>query len=138
MANGLPDVLRLGVAEMDTEHLLQVQILSVMLEAFADDDWPRASDLIRQLQDVTEAHFVAEQLLMRLHAYPGYAVHEREHDQLIDELRSLEESIVSGDTGLPAAARSFELWLLHHIHTADKAFALFLLDRPSGSGTPVS
>lgn len=138
MAKDLPDVLRLGVAEMDTEHLLQVQILSAMLEAFADDDWPRASDLIRQLQDVTEAHFIAEQLLMRLHAYPGYAVHEREHDQLLDELRSLEESIVSGDTGLSAAARSFELWLLHHIHTADKAFAAFLLDRPTGAGAAVS
>jgi hemerythrin-like metal-binding protein len=138
VAKDLPDVLRLGVAEMDTEHLLQVQILSAMLEAFADDDWPRASDLIRQLQDVTEAHFIAEQLLMRLHAYPGYAVHEREHDQLLDELRSLEESIVSGDTGLSAAARSFELWLLHHIHTADKAFAAFLLDRPTGAGAAVS
>jgi hemerythrin-like metal-binding protein len=138
VAKDLPDVLRLGVAEMDTEHLLQVQILSAMLAAFADDDWPRASDLIRQLQDVTEAHFIAEQLLMRLHAYPGYAVHEREHDQLLDELRSLEESIVSGDTGLSAAARSFELWLLHHIHTADKAFAAFLLDRPTGAGAAVS
>jgi hemerythrin-like metal-binding protein len=138
MANGLPAVLRLGVGEMDTEHLLQVQILSAMLEAFADDDWPRASDLIRQLEDVTEAHFVAEQLLMRLHAYPAYAAHEREHDQLIDELRSLEESIVSGDTGLSAAARSFELWLLHHVHTADKAFAAFLLDRPTGAGIAVS
>jgi len=138
MADGLPAILRLGVTEMDTEHLLQVQILSAMLEAFADDDWPRARDLIRQLEDVTEAHFVAEQLLMRLHAYPAYAVHEREHDQLIDDLRSLEESIVSGDTGLSADARSFELWLLHHVHTADKAFAAFLLDRPAGAGIAVS
>jgi hemerythrin-like metal-binding protein len=129
MARELPDVLRLGVAEIDIEHSLQVQILSSMLEAFADDDWPRSSDLIRQLQDVTEAHFIAEQLLMRLHAYPGYAVHEREHDQLLQDLRSLEESIVSGETGLSAAARSFELWLLHHIHTADRAFGAFLVDR---------
>ncbi len=134
----LPEVLRLGVAEMDTEHLLQVQILTAMLEAFADDDWPRASDLVRQLEDVTEAHFVAEQLLMRLHAYPGYAIHEREHDQLIGDLRTLEESIVSGDTGLPAAARSFELWLLHHIHTADKAFAAFLLGKQTGAGSSIS
>jgi len=133
VANELPDVLRLGIAEIDMEHLLQVQILTAMLDAFAEDDWPRASELIGQLQDVTEAHFVAEQLLMRLHAYPGYAIHEREHDQLIQELRALEESIVSEETGLPLAARSFELWLIHHIHTADKAFATFLLERESGS-----
>jgi len=137
MDNELPDVLRLGIPEIDMEHLLQVQILASMLEAFAADDWPRASELIGQLQDVTEAHFIAEQLLMRLHAYPGYQTHEREHDQLIEELRALEESIVSEETGLPLAARSFELWLVHHIHTADKAFAAFLLDKHSGAGTRV-
>jgi len=129
VASPLPDVLRLGVAEIDTEHLLQAQNLTSMLEALAEDDWLRASELVTQLQDVTEAHFVAEQLLMRLHAYPAYSVHEREHDQLIDEMRLLEESVVSGEVGVPLAARSFQLWLIHHIHTADKAFADFLLQR---------
>lgn len=133
MANRLPESLRLGVPELDAEHLLQAQILASVRDALAGEDWAQASDLIRQLQEVTEAHFVAEHLLMRLHAYPDYEIHEREHDQLIDDLRSLEESIVSGDTGLDAATRSLELWLIHHIHTADKSFAVFLLERRSGS-----
>jgi len=37
MDNELPDVLRLGIPEIDMEHLLQVQILASMLEAFAAD-----------------------------------------------------------------------------------------------------
>lgn len=138
MANELPAVLRLGVAEMDSEHLLQVQILTSMLEAFAEDDWLRASELIAQLQDVTEAHFVAEQLLMRLHAYPAYSAHEREHDQLLQEMRALEESIVSGEDGVPLAARSFQLWLIQHVRSADRAFADFLIDKQNGVAAPVS
>ena len=125
----LPDVLRLGISELDTEHMLQAQILASIRDALVTDDWSQASDLVRRLQDVTEAHFVAEQLLMRLHAYPAFNAHEREHDQLLDDLRALEESVVSGETGLDAAFRSLELWLVHHIHTADKAFAAYLAER---------
>jgi hemerythrin len=66
---------------------------------------------------------------MRLHAYPAFNAHEREHDQLLEDLRALEESVVSGETGLDAAVRSLELWLVHHIHTADKAFAAYLAER---------
>ncbi|HWC66407.1 MAG TPA: hemerythrin family protein [Thermoanaerobaculia bacterium] len=131
----LPGVLRLGIPELDTEHFLQAQILASIRDALAGDDWAQASDLVRQLQDVTEAHFMAEHLLMRLHAYPSFQLHEREHDQLIDELRSLEESVVSGEAGLDPTIRTLELWLVHHIHTADKAFAIYLAER---RGLPAS
>jgi hemerythrin-like metal-binding protein len=124
----LPDLLRLGIPELDSEHLLQAQILASIRDALVADDWSQASELLHQLHDVTEAHFVAEHLLMRLHAYPDCEIHEREHDQLIDELRSLDESVVSGETGLDAATRTLELWLAHHIHTADKAFAVYVAE----------
>ena len=133
MDDDLPESLRLGVPEIDMEHLLQVQILGAIGDALVAEDRERAYELIRQLEDVTAAHFIAEQLLMRLHAYPGYQTHEREHDQLIDELRSVEEAIVSGEADARISTRSLELWLVHHIHTADKAFGLYLLDRGSGS-----
>jgi hemerythrin len=131
----LPESLRLGIPEVDVEHLLQVQILQSITDALAQGDGEQAYELIRQLEDVTAAHFIAEQLLMRLHAYPGYQQHEREHDQLIDELRNLEEQIVAGEGDAAAETRALELWLVHHIHTADKAFGAFMLDREGGSSS---
>lgn len=125
----LPESLRLGVPEIDVEHVLQIQILQSITDALARGEGEQAYELIRQLEDVTAAHFIAEQLLMRLHAYPGYQQHEREHDQLIDELQNLEEQIVGGKKDAASETRSLELWLVHHIHTADKAFGAFLRDR---------
>lgn len=42
--------------------------------------------LMDQLEIFANAHFLAEQHLMRLHAYPGFESHEVEHDRLIAEI----------------------------------------------------
>ena len=124
-----PEVLRLGIPEIDAEHVLQVQILGAISDALREGDREQARALIRQLEDVTAAHFIAEQLLMRLHAYPAYQAHQHEHDRLIEELQRLEAQIADGANDAPATTRSLERWLVHHILTADKAFGNYLLDR---------
>jgi len=135
MANidDLPERFRLGVPEIDVEHVLQAQILDALKEALVAGDRGPAKDLIRDLQDVTEAHFVAEQLLMRLHAYPGFQAHRIEHESLIKDLHTLEEAMVPGGDAAESI-RSLEFWLLHHIHTSDKAFGAFMLERHLASG----
>ena len=65
-----------GVAEMDQEHALELQIVRSIQAALADSDHDKVSELLQQLEDFTNAHFLAEQLLMRLHAYPGYEAHQ--------------------------------------------------------------
>ncbi len=79
------------------------------------------------LQDFTNAHFLAEQLLMRLHSYPGFEAHQREHDDLMEELRGLGETLLADDATDPAeAATSLERWLIAHIQSEDQALAEFL------------
>jgi hemerythrin len=131
MHDDFPEILRLGIPEVDLEHVLQVQILGAISNALLEGDRDQARKLIRQLQDVTAAHFIAEQLLMRLHSYPGHQTHEREHDRLIEELQHLEGRIAAGEHDAPETTREFEKWLVHHILTADKAFGAYLLDRES-------
>lgn len=126
-----PEILRLGIPEVDMEHMLQVQILGAMNEALLESNRDQAQTLIRQLEDVTAAHFIAEQLLMRLHAYPGYQAHEREHDRLIEELQRLDAQIAGGEHDALETTRELEKWLVHHILTADKAFSAYLLERES-------
>ena len=66
---------------------------------------------------------------MRLHAYPGFAAHEQEHDALIDELSEISRRITGGElAGAAQAAESLEQWLMTHMNTTDKALEQYLED----------
>lgn len=119
--------LKTGVDEMDREHALELQIVRAIQAALASKDRAELPQLLEQLQDFTNAHFLAEQLLMRLHSYPGFEAHQREHDDLMEELKGLGETLLADDTADPAAAAaSLERWLIAHIQSEDQALAEFL------------
>ena len=126
-----------GVAGMDREHAVEMQIVRSLQGALLDNDRETAAELMGQLEDFTNAHFLAEQLLMRLHAYPAYEAHQQEHDRLIGELVDLRQSIESGERDPATAVEAVEAWLLTHIHTSDDDLANFLKQAPmAGSGEP--
>lgn len=116
-----------GIAEMDQEHALELQIVRSIQTALADSDGDKVDELLQQLEDFTNAHFLAEQLLMRLHAYPGYEAHQEEHDQLMTELHELSQNLRSDNSLNPAKeAENLERWLLTHIQSSDQALAEYL------------
>ncbi len=116
-----------GVPEMDREHELQVQIVRTMREAITGGRREDAMQALAHLLDVTNAHFLAEQLLMRLRGYPAYAHHVQEHDQLVTELGALSGRLHTAETGeADAILGELERWLAHHIATADQALANWL------------
>ena len=115
---------------METSHLPALEIatrIPRLQEALADEDRAKVVVLMDQLETFANAHFLAEQHLMRLHAYPGFASHLIEHDRLIAELRELSTKVL-GDPAADAktAIESLEMWMLAHIHTEDEALAEFL------------
>ncbi len=112
---------------MDQEHALELQIVRSIQTALADSDGDKVDELLQQLEDFTNAHFLAEQLLMRLHAYPGYEAHQEEHDQLMTELHELSQNLRSDNSLNPAKeAENLERWLLTHIQSSDQALAEYL------------
>ena len=116
-----------GIEEMDREHAVEIQMVQALETALAAGDRTRALVLMDQLEVFANAHFLAEQHLMRLHAYPGYEAHEVEHDRLIAELRELSTRIFEHPERDPqATVEALESWLRHHIHTEDEALAEFL------------
>ena len=116
---------------MEAEHRVQLELLRSLQEALAQGDEDRAvsGDLLKQLLDYSEAHFLSEQLLMRLHAYPAYEEHVQEHDRLIETLRSLSDDWARGE-GEAAGnlLRRVEDWLLTHMKTTDEALATYLAE----------
>ena len=120
-----------GHHELDSEHQFQVGLVTAMQYALRagrprDDVRP----ILDQLTGFTDVHFMAEQLLMRLYAYPGYAEHQDEHDRLVGELAALRDAFDGGDDeathrrldGLRAA-------LLAHIRSSDQALGAYVMAR---------
>lgn len=133
-SNGPQETPQTGVDEMDREHALELQIVRSIQRALASGKKEELPQLLEKLEDFTNAHFLAEQLLMRLHAYPGFEAHQQEHDELMEELRELGRQLMADDTTDPARqAEKLEQWLVLHIQTEDQALAEFLKSGPNES-----
>ena len=105
------------------------ELLHELQGALVEGREEAVTDLLGRFEDVANLHFIEEQSLMRLHAYPGYAAHEQEHDDLIAELRRLSGRIKAGEISDAAeAAQSLETWLTTHMQTADAALESFLAE----------
>jgi hemerythrin-like metal-binding protein len=72
-------------------------------------------------------HFLSEQLVMRLHGYPGYEPHLEEHTRLMKKVRDIRANLMKGENE-PSLVLVQELkeWLMQHIATEDVAFGDFL------------
>jgi len=111
------------------EHRVQLELLHALQETMerGERDPAAPGSLLKQLLDYSEAHFLSEQLLMRLYAYPAYEEHVLEHDRLIGDLRDLSIAWTEGeDEAAGALLAKVEDWLLTHMSTTDKAFEGYL------------
>ncbi len=117
----------MGESEIDETHQLQVQLLEEIEAALMESNRESALELLEKLDDYSEAHYAAEQILMRRHSYPGYHNHVADHGRLTDELRMLRSRIAEEDlAALPAETETLRRWLLNHIRSADRAFAAWV------------
>ena len=89
---------------LDNEHLVQLGLADAVVQAVERGE-PAAevAQLVAQFVDYTELHFMSEQLLMRLHAYPDYAEHVADHETIVEQLQALRESS-EGEAASPLTA----------------------------------
>ncbi|MEO8034782.1 MAG: hemerythrin domain-containing protein [Acidobacteriota bacterium] len=126
--DGAPLENPVGLADIEAEHALQYKLLSEAERLLEAREGRAAREVVQQLYAYSEAHFGSEQVLMRLHSYPGYQAHEREHGDLLAALGNLLTSLATGDSAGEAGV--LRRWLTAHIHHADQAFLGFM--RSSG------
>jgi hemerythrin len=110
-----------GSTAMDAEHGVQLGLLEASLTALstcADS----APELVDQLITYTQAHFLSEQLLMRLAAPPNYEGHVQEHEYLLQQLDTVRSKLISRDYADAAShLKEHEIHLLQHIRTWDRS-----------------
>ena len=113
------------------EHRVQLELLHALQETLVGGDADRSASggLLKQLLDYSEAHFLSEQLLMRLYAYPAHEDHVQEHDRLIGDLRDLSVAWAEGEAEAAGTLLvKVEEWLLIHMNTTDKALEGYLAE----------
>ncbi|MEI6559407.1 MAG: hemerythrin family protein [Rhodospirillaceae bacterium] len=96
-----------------------------------------AEDLTAIVQDMVSyltLHFVSEESLMNLTAYPEADHHRLRHRGFLDEVERLVTEIRIGQQTYDALAAAAGLWMLDHERTFDADLAAFLAARPDAAG----
>jgi len=124
----MADDFGIGCPAMDSEHQVQIGLVTAMGQALEQGcDKAVVDGILEQLSSYTNAHCMAEQLLMRLYAYPHYEAHLQEHDRLAEQILDLQRKYQAGEIQMTLAViHSLADWLLGHIKGTDEAFGSYL------------
>ena len=120
-----------GVTGMDHEHQVQMGLLLGLEQGLAlGKSREQLLSILYQLVDYTNVHFMSEQMLMRLYAYPEIAAHEAAHDELLELSRRVMADFAAEELStISADLLVFKQRLIDHIRDDDHAFHRHLVGR---------
>ena len=116
------------LATIDNEHQVQIGMLDAFCKLLEDDETsPKAQEMLDQLAAYSEVHFMSEQLLMRMYAYPDYDDHVLDHEAMTEYINDMKNNFSSGQNiKARAAANNMRNFLISHINSRDNAFSQYL------------
>jgi hemerythrin len=111
----------LGIPAVDLEHR---KLIGMINDVYARiDDEHDAESVQIALADIhagISAHFALEERVMREAAYPEYAAHKDNHEDLLDQIRDMMDSYADQpETGREMLRRSLSDWFGQHFATFD-------------------
>jgi hemerythrin len=110
-----------GSDSVDAEHGIQLGLLDACRTAL-NRNREGASELMEQLYTYSQAHFLSEQLLMRLAARADYEGHVLEHERLLQQLDGAREKLGQREfSASEDALRLHEEDLINHIRSWDRS-----------------
>lgn len=124
-----------GLPEIEREHELQLALVDAFERAAGANERIEAGRILEKMAELSEMHFLAEELVMRLHQYPAYEEHAAEHVKLIREMNELLRQNAAGTLEITLElAERLRRRLTTHLHGTDHALAVFL--RREGAAKP--
>lgn len=120
--------LSVSVEELDRQHKKLVNLINQLHDSMkVGKGRDVLGSILNDLTDYTVYHFEAEEKLLLENAYPSYALHKKEHDDLRSQVKEIKTKFDQGDTALTVEFMGFlKDWLNNHIMQADKKYADFL------------
>ena len=119
---------KLDVSSIDNEHRIQIGLLNALYESVKDKNpASEINEIVNQLTTYSELHFMSEELLMRMYAYPDYDDQVQDHVAMTDHLNGIMEMITAGkDSMVLKTASDLRQFLVSHISTRDQALTEYL------------
>ena len=79
------------------------------------------------LTTYSELHFMSEELLMRMYAYPDYDDHVHDHEAMTEFLNDIMKTVTAGQDSMALkTASAMRQFLVSHISTRDEALSEYL------------
>jgi len=121
----------LGNERLDAHHAMERHLADRLERSIIEKSGITVlSELFEELCDYVVLHFTTEEKIMVEAEYPETSSHQAHHDRMRENLFELEKRFRSGDTSAaPDTLALLRQWAFHHIPTADRAFAQYLLER---------
>lgn len=118
------DSFNVGIQEIDEQHRILVDLLNQLHAAIRDHRGSQACrEILDQLAEYTRTHFLLEESLMRVSHYPGLDIHKSQHEELIAQVRTLQEKLDVGQAKISFELLHFlQIWLTKHINESDRRF----------------
>jgi hemerythrin len=112
-------------ADTDREHEVQLGLLQALRGAAGGNgDAASVGEILDQLIAYSEAHFMSEELLMRLKSYDDYEDHVDDHIRMLEALHEMAASHAAGDASqVSGKAAEVYKFTTNHIDTRDRRFA---------------
>jgi len=90
-------------------------------------DAKRIIDLLEDLRDIAQAHFLHEETLMAKNNFPGAIFHKRDHDYLLKSLIHFTSSLSHGTVPFSSdIGVNLRSWMTYHIKKYDDAYVTFI------------
>ena len=119
-------VYALGIPSVDLEHREMINLINDCYERLGSevDAEPGAVAIEQFLGEIHRgiaAHFALEEQLMRKAAYPEYEAHKEDHEELLDEIRTLMDQFVEdAESGVKMLRQRLGHWFGRHFSTFDE------------------
>lgn len=118
-----------GHERIDAEHRAFLNLIRSISE---ENDRPRITRLLRELEKYAEFHFVSEENIMEDHGYPGLAVHRLIHNRLLSGLTEQLHAFRNGSVDVAAIVEFLFQWFALHTSQEDRKLVDFLSGATAG------
>jgi hemerythrin len=115
------DEFSVGVASVDHEHRALIDMINELEEAMRGN--ASQTDVIAGLGEIyarISAHFALEEKIMREAAYPDLGSHKADHEQLLDQLLEIMDTVgADGAYDRVLLSGALDQWFSDHFRTHD-------------------
>jgi len=130
------DSLRVGIAEIDTQHQGLVETVNRLFDAMQSRQGRRQiAETLRELAAYAKEHFATEERYMERFAYPGAEAHRLEHRAFVSRLEELNAQLQAGRVLVAAKTMDFlRDWLVTHVRGTDQQYVPFFREQGLDEG----